>query len=153
VTGKLMALNVDPWHIDDVKATFALFDLNGDGDLCTEDWMKVLQLCNVETTTKSVEEAMARVDADGNKNGKVDFETFVSMLKSDDPRCAVDLTKSAFEFFDAGGKGEIKAEDLVRGFKEMGEDLTLEAAQNIMGIIDMDADGRVTLPDFAASCA
>eukprot|EP00941_MAST-03F_sp_MAST-3F-sp1_P004653 g4653.t1 len=146
-------MNVDPWHIDDVKATFNLFDLNGDGDLCVDDWLKVLKLCNVETTTKSVKLAMEKVEKEGSNKGVVDFETFVSMLKSDNERCKVDLAQAAFTFFDNGDKGEITAEDLVKGFEGMGSPLDLQGAKNIMEIIDIDKDGKVSLSDFSSSIA
>lgn len=63
----------------------------------------------------------------------------------------VDESKYAesFGLIDADGNGTITAGELVRLMQALGDDVTPEAAEKAVELMDADGDGEISLEEFA----
>lgn len=55
----------------------------------------------------------------------------------------------SFALLDADGDGRISAAELLRLMQALGDDVTEEAAQRAVELMDTDGDGLVSLDEFA----
>jgi Ca2+-binding EF-hand superfamily protein len=55
----------------------------------------------------------------------------------------------AFALIDADGNGTITAGELVRLMTALGDDVTPEAADKAVELMDTDGDGEISLAEFA----
>ena len=59
----------------------------------------------------------------------------------------------AFALIDADGNGTITAGELVRLMQALGDDVTPEAADKAVELMDADGDGQISLEEFAGYLA
>jgi Ca2+-binding EF-hand superfamily protein len=55
----------------------------------------------------------------------------------------------AFALIDADGNGTITSGELVRLMQALGDDVTPEAAEKAVELMDADGDGQISLEEFA----
>ena len=55
----------------------------------------------------------------------------------------------SFRIIDADGDGKISAPEMVRLMRQLGDDVTDEAAAKAVELMDTDGDGLVSLQEFA----
>ncbi len=55
----------------------------------------------------------------------------------------------SFRLLDADGDGRVSAAELVQMMRNLGENITEEAATKAVGIMDADGDGFVSLEEFS----
>jgi len=56
---------------------------------------------------------------------------------------------ATFTLVDADNDGAITADELKRLMELLGDQVTMEQAEEVIGKLDTDGDGRVTLEEFA----
>ena len=88
-------------------------------------------------------------EVDTNKNGLIDFEEFVvlmkkKMTKNDERRELLD----AFSVFDKDQNGYISAKELKEVMHSIGEKLTDEEVEEMIREADTDGDGQVDIQEF-----
>jgi Ca2+-binding EF-hand superfamily protein len=57
-------------------------------------------------------------------------------------------SRDHFKWFNRSGTGHISAQDIIDSFKDMGQELTLDEAQEMIKIVDQDGDGLLNLDEF-----
>merc|ERR1712174_176935 len=94
-----------------------------------------------------LQDMINEVDADG--NGTMDFPEFLSMkarkMKDTDSE---EKMLEAFKVFDKDGNGLISAAELRHIMTNLGEKLTDEEVDEMIGEADIDGDGQINYEEF-----
>ncbi|XP_012938778.1 calmodulin-A [Aplysia californica] len=67
---------------EELRQAFRVFDKSGCGYITPSDLRAVLQCMGEELTEEEIDEMIAEVDIDG--DGRIDFEEFITCMRSDD---------------------------------------------------------------------
>eukprot|EP00301_Raphidiophrys_heterophryoidea_P008306 c13101_g1_i6.p1 GENE.c13101_g1_i6~~c13101_g1_i6.p1 ORF type:complete len:103 (-),score=33.67 c13101_g1_i6:110-418(-) len=91
-------------------------------------------------------------EIDSNRNGKVDFDEFVRFMvvsnknPKSDPKQEL---RDAFKVFDRDGNGKISATEFKFILTNLGDALTQEEVDDVIGEVDVDGDGQINFEEFA----
>eukprot|EP00245_Coleochaete_scutata_P005501 TRINITY_DN19115_c0_g1_i2.p1 TRINITY_DN19115_c0_g1~~TRINITY_DN19115_c0_g1_i2.p1 ORF type:complete len:218 (+),score=46.96 TRINITY_DN19115_c0_g1_i2:64-717(+) len=137
------------------KRLFSLFDENGDGEISVVELWKTMQYVGIGLSFAHAEEMMKV--ADTNRDGAIDFHEFkkvmadamgpqgtMTLYPAPDPRL-----KRVFSIFDTDGDGKINIQELYKGLKLLGLNLTLAEVMAIMRHADKNDDGKLDFREFS----
>lgn len=135
---------------EDMKEIFALFDFNQSGSIATDDLGTVLRGLGYNLKEAEINDYINRYDKEG--TGFLDFTVFHDILadniqKMRGPASEAEVLKY-FQVFDIYRDGYITAEDLVHVLRELGEPLTQDDVEALLGEVEMDGDQRICIKDF-----
>ncbi|XP_065581264.1 neo-calmodulin-like isoform X2 [Artemia franciscana] len=134
--------------MEDLRASFALFDQDGDGHITTSELTAVMKCLGQNPTDAEILAIIKEVDADG--NGTIEFSEFViAMAKSVNDIDSEKEIKEAFDVFDKDGNGHINVEELRYVSVNLGETFSDEDIAEMLKQADFDGDGVVNYKDFA----
>lgn len=142
-----MADHLTEEQIAEFKEAFSLFDQDGDGTITTMELGTIMQSLGQNPTEAELQDMINEVDADG--NGSIDFSEFLTMMarKMKDIDSAEEI-KEAFRVFDKDGKGYISTAELRNVMTNLGEKLTDEEVDEMIGEADIDGDGQINYEEF-----
>merc|ERR1719323_355526 len=92
-------------------------------------------------------------EVDANSDGNIDFYEFCIMMKPklNESGAGDDADMiAAFKLFDTNGDGKINAEELQEAMKQLGENLTLTEAKDMIHEADVDGDNQIDFDEFKA---
>lgn len=127
----------------DQRDAFAMFDLDGDGQLSRDEVFKVSVRFDPQAKKAEVEKQFTAADV--NKDNFLSYNEFVDTLAS---QPTVEALTMAFATFDRDADGKIDLMELRRGFANMGETLTEEEARAMIGEGDRNNDGVLSRDEF-----
>lgn len=135
---------------EELRASFRLFDKDGDGRITDVELRDVLAKMGMPVSLEEVRAMIRSVDADS--NGTVEFDEFVravemrrrSMSGGDDEA----HWREVFAMFDSDSNGKISAEELQRVMTNFGQKMTLEEAKSMIRDLDVDGDGEIDFDEF-----
>ncbi|XP_065581263.1 neo-calmodulin-like isoform X1 [Artemia franciscana] len=143
-----MASQFTDVQMEDLRASFALFDQDGDGHITTSELTAVMKCLGQNPTDAEILAIIKEVDADG--NGTIEFSEFViAMAKSVNDIDSEKEIKEAFDVFDKDGNGHINVEELRYVSVNLGETFSDEDIAEMLKQADFDGDGVVNYKDFA----
>ncbi|KAK2713437.1 hypothetical protein QYM36_009342, partial [Artemia franciscana] len=129
-------------QMEDLRASFALFDQDGDGHITTSELTAVMKCLGQNPTDAEILAIIKEVDADG--NGTIEFSEFViAMAKSVNDIDSEKEIKEAFDVFDKDGNGHINVEELRYVSVNLGETFSDEDIAEMLKQADFDGDGVV----------
>ncbi|KAJ1659189.1 hypothetical protein IWQ61_001690 [Dispira simplex] len=133
-----------------LKASFALFDKDGDNAITVNELGQVLNELSQTLTEKELKEIVALADTDG--NGQLDFKEFEALLKKDTPAVAK-LVKEvevrlAFNAIDTDKSGAISRDELREALKLMNKPCGEEQLDKLIKEVDANGDGQIDLHEF-----
>jgi len=131
-------------QIDEYKESFAVFDVDGDGQISPEEVQITMKNLGFQKTLSQIEQIMSRVDTD--KNGVIDFTEFVALMQLQ--RNETNELKRAFDVFDKDRNGEINADEIKEIFRDMGHPMTDEEIDFLFSFIDENQDGVIDFNEF-----
>ncbi|KAJ1965795.1 hypothetical protein IWQ62_002576 [Dispira parvispora] len=145
-----MATTLSNNAVAQLKASFDLFDKDGDNAITINELSQVLNELNQTLTKEELEEIMVLADADG--NGKLDFKEFAALLKNNTPVVAK-LVKEievhlAFQAIDTDKSGFISRDELREALKRMNMSCSEEQLGKLIKEADVDGDGQINLREF-----
>ncbi|XP_060924574.1 uncharacterized protein LOC132998844 [Limanda limanda] len=142
-----MADQLTEEQIAEFKEAFSLFDKDGDGTITTKELGTVMRSLGQNPTEAELLDMINDVDAEG--NGTIDFQEFLTMMarKMKDTDIEEEM-REAFRLFDKDGNGYISAADLRQVMTNLGEKLTDEEVDEMIGEADIDEDGQVNIAEF-----
>ncbi|KAK2702930.1 hypothetical protein QYM36_018490 [Artemia franciscana] len=126
-------------QMEDLRASFALFDQDGNGHITTSELTAVMKCLGQNPTDAEILAIIKEVDADG--NGTIEFSEFViAMAKSVND---IDAEKEIKEVFDKDGNGHINVEELRYVSVNLGETFSDEDIAEMLKQADFDGEGVV----------
>ncbi len=127
----------------DQRDAFAMFDMDGDGQLSRDEVFTVSARFDPQAKRTEVDKQFTAADV--NKDNFLSYNEFVDTLASQPTAEALAM---AFAMFDRDADGRIDFMELRRGFANMGETLTEEEARAIIGEGDRNNDGVLSRDEF-----
>ncbi|CAJ1331400.1 unnamed protein product [Effrenium voratum] len=133
-------------EIEEVKAAFDLFDVDGTQRIHPRDLKSCVQSLNLRRN-QVVHQILSDLERLGAK--PLDFGAFLDIMtaKMGERDTREDVSK-VFRLFDDDRTGSITLKNLKRVARELGEQLPAEALEEMIARADADADGEVTMDDF-----
>jgi len=116
----------------EIKEAFELFDTEGTGRIDTKELRVAMRALGFEPKKEEVARLVAAADED--ESGSITYKKFVELMgvKMGEKDGREEMAK-AFRLFDAGEKGGISFQDLKRVARELGESMTDEELQEMIG--------------------
>lgn len=131
---------------DECKEVFDLFDINKEGLIPQESLGDAMRALGTNPTLSEVNEMISEITP---KNKKIEFNDFIEqyckILK--DPDTEDDLLES-FRLFDKEGNGIITKNELIHIMTSLGENFTIEDAEEMVREGDVNGDGFIRYEDF-----
>ena len=117
----------------EIKEAFELFDTEGTGRIDSKELRVAMRALGFEPRKEEVARLVASV-VDEDESGSITYKTFVEMMavKMGEKDGREEMAK-AFRLFDVGEKGVISFQDLKRVARELGESMTDEELQEMIG--------------------
>lgn len=135
-------INIGLGKIDELRSAFEAFDLNGDNYISPDEFVKVFKEVGIETPLVQIKAMIRVIDKDG--NGLVDFNEFCDMMTTQ----AIDPMRAAFSAFDLNGDGVLTAEEIYQVMTELGENVSLSDAKDMVAAADANGDGKINFDEF-----
>ncbi len=132
-------------QLAEFKEAFTLFDKDGDGTITTKELETVMRSLGQNPTAAELQDMVNEVDCDG--NGTLDFAEVAGIMQKKMQEQTSDgysEIQEAFKVFDKDGNGSIGAAELRHVMANLGEKLTEQEIQEILG-----PDGMVNCEEFA----
>ncbi|KAJ2446301.1 hypothetical protein GGF42_005735 [Coemansia sp. RSA 2424] len=132
-------------QLAEFREAFTLFDKDNDGSITGEELGAVLKALGQNPSEQEIQDMVNELDADG--NGKIDFEEFVSLMKTHSAD-ENDEYKEAFHVFDKDGDGQITEAELADAMAKLGEKLVPEEISAMFAEADVNGDGHISYDEF-----
>ncbi|EGG02963.1 uncharacterized protein MELLADRAFT_109742 [Melampsora larici-populina 98AG31] len=142
-----MADQLTEEQISEFKEAFSHFDKDGDGTITAKELGTVMRNLGQNPTEAEIIEMINDVDADG--DGLIDFPEYLIMMarQMKDPNSEDDI-RHAFQVFAQDGNGFISAAELKQVMANLGETLSDQEIEEMMGEADVDGDGSIDYEEF-----
>lgn len=142
-----MEIKLTQDQLDELREAFAIYDIDGDGQITTRELGSVMRALGHNPTEAEVLSFINQIDT--NQSGTIDFQEFSKLMSTkmkeiDTEEDIID----AFKVFDMEGKGFITAHELRHVMTNLGEKLTDEEVDEMIREADFDGDGVINYSDF-----
>ncbi|XP_031707954.1 myosin, light polypeptide 3, skeletal muscle [Anarrhichthys ocellatus] len=129
-----MAAEFSPEQIEDFKESFGLFDRVGDSQVAFNQVADIMRALGQNPTNLAVNKILGNPTADDLANKRVNFETFLPMLKEVDaqPKGTYDDYIEGLRVFDKEGNGTIMGAELRIVLATLGEKMTEHEIESLM---------------------
>ena len=130
----------------EIKDSFDLFDINGEGLINPGELAEAMIALNIEPDSQVLFKLLRDVGHDGKADISFDDYYDFTTLKIDAREQEEDLVK-VFDMF-GKGDGKIQFKDFRRAVKELGDETTEEELQELFERADVEGKGFVSVTDF-----
>ncbi|KAL2055281.1 hypothetical protein ABVK25_004619 [Lepraria finkii] len=142
-----MAASLTEEQLKDLRATFALFDDDGNGEITATELGNMMRSLGLKPSETELQDIMNEIDSD--HSGTISFDAFAPILAHKVANADSDAElRAAFGGFDKDGSGTIDTEALRHLLKSIGEDLTDEQIEEMIREADKDGDGCIDYNEF-----
>jgi len=141
----------------DVRAAFASWDTNKDGQISFSELKSAVQRSGQKLTDEDINAIFVVGDKD--QNGEIDLDEFLQMMmpstsdvvsKFRSIRKTVQDVQNAFRQFDRNGDGAIDKAELTSALKSTGGNFTQQEIDTIFSAADSDGNGEIDYEEFIA---
>jgi len=146
-----MAAALTKEQIAEFREIFSFVDRDNSGHITADELCELMTILQIDTSSEEVSDMIAELDQDG--NDAIDFQEFVSVMsRKVHASYTADQVKAAFEAFDlgdAGKKGHISVEKLLKALTTHGTTvLSLEEATELVNQLEPDPSGLINYEDY-----
>eukprot|EP00794_Sanderia_malayensis_P020133 gene20133-22106_t len=135
--------------LEELQEAFSLFDIDGNGVVSMQEIAAVMKSIGMEYSDEDINEMIHIVDKD--EDGEIGFDDFHDLMKETILRgVQEDDMKRTFNVFDTDGDGYITPNELHILFTNLGENVNINEAAEILEEADADSDGLLDFKDFKA---
>merc|ERR1719262_761029 len=135
-------------QIRDFAWSYQISDVLGDGLITTKELRRVLGRLGEQPTNQELSRVVNEIDPHG--KGILDFQQFVTMMSYfDHGLITEEEVMEAFKIFDRDASGSIESSELRHVLQTLGDKLTEEEADMMLGEADADGDGEIDYNEFA----
>ena len=142
-------LDIPPEELEEYREAFELFDKDGDGEISTKEFLKVLKNLGQNVSKEEGENIMKDLDADG--SGCIDFTEFVSYMKKQKVLEEIDdddAVIKAFMYFDKDKSGSISMPEFRHILCELGDKFSNQECEEVFKEADLNNDGELQYREF-----
>jgi Ca2+-binding EF-hand superfamily protein len=141
----------------DVRAAFASWDSNKDGQISFDELKSAVQRSGQKLTEEDINAIFVVGDID--QNGEIDLDEFMKMMmpstsdvvsKFRSIRKTVQDVQNAFKQFDCNGDGAIDKAELTSALSSTGGNFTKQEIDTIFMAADIDGNGEIDYEEFIA---
>jgi len=153
MAGKSKKIDLTPEQRKEIEDAFALFDPDGTGHIAAKDLKVAMRALGFEPKKEEIQKIVDNVKSRSKKSNKepdqITLNQFVDIMSAKlVDKDAKDEIYKAFRLFDDDSTGKISFKNLKRVAKELGESITDEELQEMIGEADLDGDGQVNEDEF-----
>lgn len=130
---------------DKARQVFGLFDRDGDGKISMNELGEVMKSLGADASQAELK-AMIGGSVEGMftaRGGAIDFATFKKIIDGEKFGDEITDLQEAFKLLDKESKGFIGAKELLKVCKKLGEDLTEEEANAMVGEALIGYEGKI----------
>lgn len=109
----------------------------------------VIRACGENPTEARVNEIVRRAN---DREGTISFEEFLAVMqdmRTKDKRLTASDVENAFKVFDTAKSGSLHPDELRKVLTTLGEKLSQEEADELLGMIETSPDGLINYSDLA----
>jgi len=144
-----MALFCDQFDAKDIEKCFKWLDKDSNGVVDEKDFSQIVRDAGQVASDKASLQAIQRIDDKSKVTGTIaDVDSFKAMVNEQNKMNEIDSSLETFKYFDKDSTNLITAQNLVDGFTELGETITLADARQIIKIV-VDDPSKTKLDDTA----
>ncbi|KAK1372836.1 putative EF-hand domain pair, Serine/threonine protein kinase, striated muscle-specific [Heracleum sosnowskyi] len=145
----VVATTLPDEQIQEIREMFHMWDTDKNGDLTLEELKSGLISNDHNVSDLDVQSLMEAADLDG--NGTLNIDEFVTIAVHIKKISSDEQLKQAFSSFDKNQSGYIEFEELNEALFEGNQESNNEnVIREIIFDADLDKDGRISYPEFAA---
>lgn len=134
-------------HVLSLMEAFRAFDADNDGRITEAELGGIMGSLGYNASQQEVRAMMQQ--GDKNKDGLLCVNEFLELnTKHLETGNLASVLSAAFEALDEDGNEILTGEELHEVIENLGLGLSLEKCQNIVGSLDVDGDGAVSLDEF-----
>lgn len=140
-------------ELEEFKDAFRIFDTDQNGRIDAEELGTVLKKLNFKFSDDQINQMVNAVDDNG--DGVIDIDEFIAIMKSRKSKgkkvkqkTYKDELKAAFKVFDIDGNGLISSSELSGIMTNLGENLSEDDIDFMIGLIDDNHDGEIDFNEF-----
>lgn len=132
---------------EELGATFALVDVNGDGVLSGKEILDALKGLPQDEKDEQVFELIREIEKDTSGHVSRDeyMEYMANQITDTVTRSDVEMV---FRMFDVDNQGTLNLDSLRKVAKELEDPISDSELRAMMNAVDTDGDGKVTLDEF-----
>ncbi|GAV05356.1 hypothetical protein RvY_15504 [Ramazzottius varieornatus] len=148
---KMTKANKEPSEkqVAEFKESFDLFDRNGDRYITIKELQHVMERLGFKPTPNELKSFMDEADSD--RNGKIDFMEFLSVMKTKmHEMMRLEELQKAFRVFDRNGDGKISPNELRTVFQSLDQHFEEEEISEMITVADSNFDGYIDFDEFIA---
>lgn len=141
-TVEVQELDIPEEELEEYREAFALFDKDGDGEISSKEFIKVLKNLGQNVSADEAAQIMAELDQDG--SGMIDFTEFVSYMRKTKIQEVIedeDPVIKAFMTFDKANNDNITNHEFRYILTQLGDRFTQEEADEIFKEANLDNNG------------
>uniref|UniRef100_A0A1I8IUR4 Calmodulin n=1 Tax=Macrostomum lignano TaxID=282301 RepID=A0A1I8IUR4_9PLAT len=132
-------------QIEEFREAFSLFDKDGDGTITNKELASVMRALGQNPSQEELKEMIKEVDQDG--SGSIEFDEFLEMMKKQ--MNSADSEEEVRRAFACSTQTETASLAPPSCTRILGERLTMEEVEAMIGEADTDRDGQVSFSEFA----
>jgi len=124
---------------------FTLVDLDGDGQIKTEEIGKVFRMMGQNPTQAELNDVLMEMEG----TETIDFnEVCVHLARKNKEADAEEEFKEAFRVFDKDGNGFTSAAEMRHILTTLGEKMTDDEVEEMMQMAEIDGDGQINYEEY-----
>ena len=134
--------------LDEMREFFDLFVEKHIPKIHNSDIVKVMNTLGEFPKPERLAEMIKEIDYNG--DGMVDFDEFTCLMikQMRDVEESEEELVQVFQCFDKDDDGFINASDLLQMMRELGNDMSVEEAENMIYLFDSSGDAQISFPEF-----
>ena len=144
-------MGIAPKQLDEIKATFAKFDTDGDGKISLDELTAAMNADGKVTSKMEAKMLMNQVDK--KRTGFITLEAFITYMTTPSTQIR-DIVRERFNVFDRDGDGFITRDEMnaIVNELQLGDEWTEAVISKLFADADTNGDGMIDFDGKHSVC-